>query len=74
MRKSCSSRILSEMDFSQINEIRYVKIMNNEDAHNLEKNIKSFLDVEVVAIVLNFVDILAHSRSDLPILKGDCTR
>jgi len=51
------------------NDIRYVKIMNKDDAHNLEKSIKSFLDVEVVALVLNFVDILAHSRSDLPILK-----
>jgi hypothetical protein len=43
--------------------------MNNEDASNLEKNISSYLDSQVVAIVLNFVDILAHSRSDLPILK-----
>jgi len=51
------------------NEIRYVKIMNKEDAYNLEKNIKSFLEAQVIAIVLNFVDILAHSRSDMPILK-----
>ena len=50
-------------------DIKYMKIMNKEDAYNLEKNIKSLLDAQVVSIVLNFVDILAHSRSDLPILK-----
>ncbi len=55
--------------FHPTGEIKYVKIMNNEDAHNLEKNIHTFLDNQVVSIVLNFVDILAHSRSDLPILK-----
>jgi DNA-binding response OmpR family regulator len=50
-------------------EIKYLKIMNNEDARNLEKNLVSYLDTPLLALVLNFVDILAHSRSDLPILK-----
>lgn len=50
-------------------ELKYVKIMNNEDARNLEKNINNYLTADVLAIVINFVDILAHSRSDLPILK-----
>lgn len=43
--------------------------MNNEDARNLEKNINTALQADVLALVINFVDILAHSRSDLPILK-----
>jgi CheY-like chemotaxis protein len=55
--------------FKTKQDIKYVKIMNNEDASNLDKNINSYLDSQVLAIVLNFVDILAHSRSDLPILK-----
>lgn len=55
--------------FKPKQEIKYLKIMNNENAANLEKNINSYLDSQVLAIVLNFVDILAHSRSDLPILK-----
>jgi len=49
--------------------VRYVKVMNNDDARNLEKNIVNYLSADVLAIVINFVDILAHSRSDLPILK-----
>jgi CheY-like chemotaxis protein len=55
--------------FKPTQEIKYLKLMNNEDAANLEKNINSYLDSQVLAIVVNFVDILAHSRSDLPILK-----
>jgi len=51
------------------NNLKYYKIMNNEDARNLEKNISNYLDTSFLAVVLNFVDILAHSRSDLPILK-----
>jgi CheY-like chemotaxis protein len=50
-------------------DVRYVKIMNNEDARNLEKNINNYLSADVLGIVINFVDILAHSRSDLPVLK-----
>jgi hypothetical protein len=50
-------------------DLKYIKIMNNEDARNLEKNINNYLAADVLAIVINFVDILAHSRSDLPILK-----
>jgi len=51
------------------NNLKYVKIMNTEDMRNLERNISSYLDSRMLAIVVNFVDILAHSRSDLPILK-----
>ena len=43
--------------------------MNSEDARELEKNLNNYTNANVLAIVINFVDILAHSRSDLPILK-----
>ncbi len=49
--------------------LKYIKIMNNVDARNFLKNINGYLDTQFLAVVLNFVDILAHSRSDLPILK-----
>ncbi|RMG67939.1 MAG: response regulator [Calditrichaeota bacterium] len=48
---------------------KYAKILNVEDARNLEKNLHSYLDAPLFSVVVNFVDILAHSRSDLPILK-----
>jgi len=51
------------------NKPKYAKILNTDDARNLEKNLTSFVDGPISSIVVNFVDILAHSRSDLPILK-----
>ena len=50
-------------------ETRYSKILNDEEARNLEKNLTSLTDSPLLSVVVNFVDILAHSRSDLPILK-----
>lgn len=50
-------------------EPKYIKIINSDDARDLEKNLDSFLDAPMLSVVINFVDILAHSRSDLPILK-----
>ncbi|MEJ2634485.1 MAG: bifunctional response regulator/alkaline phosphatase family protein [Calditrichia bacterium] len=50
-------------------EPKYVKVLNVDEARNLEKNLLSYLDSPILSIVVNFVDILAHSRSDLPILK-----
>jgi len=51
------------------NDLKYVKLMNSEDMRSLDKTIHNYLDSRLLAIVVNFVDILAHSRSDLPILK-----
>ncbi|MGD9898320.1 MAG: response regulator [Calditrichaceae bacterium] len=51
------------------NDLKYVKVMNTEDMKNLEKDMHNYLEASMLAIVVNFVDILAHSRSDLPILK-----
>jgi len=50
-------------------ETRYSKILNDEEARNLEKNLSGQVDTPLLSVVVNFVDILAHSRSDLPILK-----
>ncbi len=51
------------------NNLKYVKIINSDDMHRLEKNLNNYLDAQFISIVVNIVDIIAHSRSDLPILK-----
>ncbi len=51
------------------NRLKYVKIMNNDDLRRLEKNLNNYADAQLLSIVVNIVDIIAHSRSDLPILK-----
>ncbi|RMH93634.1 MAG: response regulator [Calditrichaeota bacterium] len=50
-------------------EPRYTKIITVEEAREVEKNLSAYLDTPLLSVVVNFVDILAHSRSDLPILK-----
>ncbi|MBX7152626.1 PglZ domain-containing protein [bacterium] len=51
-------------------ELKFVKILNMDAAKNLESNIVSYVESsEVTAIVLNFLDILAHSRSDSTVIK-----
>jgi CheY-like chemotaxis protein len=52
-----------------LSEPKYIKILNSEEAKNLDKNLMAFLNTPILSVVVNFVDILAHSRSDLPILK-----
>jgi CheY-like chemotaxis protein len=51
-------------------EAKYVKLLNIEAAKNLEGNITSYVEsTQLTAIVLNFLDILAHSRSDSNVIK-----
>ncbi len=51
-------------------EARYFKILNMEQAKSLEDNIESYVHASHLnAIVVNFLDILAHTRSDSNVLK-----
>lgn len=50
-------------------KVRYEKIVNGQEGRDLLKNIGSFTKTDLNAIVVNFVDILAHSRSDSSVLK-----
>lgn len=49
--------------------LKYLKIINNRDARQAERQIGSLADLPLVAMVVNFVDILAHSRSDSEVLR-----
>jgi DNA-binding response OmpR family regulator len=48
---------------------RYVKIYNTEEAGNVKRQLSSFFSVPLVSLVFNFVDILAHGRSESEILR-----
>ncbi len=50
-------------------ESKYVKILDTEFGRQIEGNILSYTKSRLTAIVVNFVDMLAHSRSDSPLLK-----
>jgi CheY-like chemotaxis protein len=49
--------------------LKYVKILNANEARHTEKQIGALTELPLLALVINFVDILAHSRSDSEVLR-----
>jgi CheY-like chemotaxis protein len=50
-------------------ESKYVKILDTDFGRGVEQNILSYAQNRLTAIVVNFVDMLAHGRSDSDLLK-----
>jgi len=48
---------------------RYLKILDPEFGRSVEQNIQSYTKNRLTSIVVNFVDMLAHGRSDSQLLK-----
>jgi CheY-like chemotaxis protein len=51
------------------NELKYIKIIDPEVGRNFEQNILSYRDTHLTAVVVNFLDMIAHGRSDSDLLK-----
>ena len=49
--------------------VRYEKIMTAKEGRPLARNVNDLIQHDLTAMVINFVDILAHSRSDSAVLK-----
>ena len=49
--------------------IKYSKIHTAEDAQQVRRQMGSFGDVQLVSMVFNFIDIVAHGRSESEILQ-----
>ena len=50
-------------------EPKYIKLMDPEEAKKVAKNVDTYLSLPFVAMVFNFVDIMAHRRSESEILR-----
>jgi CheY-like chemotaxis protein len=50
-------------------QARYVKVYNNTEGEQLVKRVSDFFENPMVSFVFNFLDILAHGRSNNIILK-----
>jgi CheY-like chemotaxis protein len=48
---------------------RYVKVLDAKEGESLAKKISSYRNASLLSIVFNFLDILAHGRSQSEILK-----
>lgn len=51
------------------NELKYLKIIDPEVGRNFEQNIHSYHATHLTAVVVNFLDMIAHGRSDSDLLK-----
>jgi CheY-like chemotaxis protein len=50
-------------------ESKYVKILDPEEADTVERKVSAYFNQPLVAMVFNFVDILAHARSSSDVIK-----
>jgi DNA-binding response OmpR family regulator len=55
------------------NDLKYIKIIDPEVGRNFEQNILSYKNSHLTAVVVNFLDMIAHGRSDSDILKEIAT-
>lgn len=51
------------------NDLKYLKIIDTELGKNFEQNILSYKNNHLTTVVVNFLDMVAHGRSDSDILK-----
>jgi CheY-like chemotaxis protein len=49
--------------------LKYFKVYNTEEGYSIRKQVSSLSSLPLVAMVFNFVDILAHGRSESEILQ-----
>ena len=49
--------------------LRYEKLIGTAEGREFAQNVSDFAQSDLSAVVVNFVDILAHSRSDSDVLK-----
>ncbi len=60
---------LNRKKISLNNELKYVKIIDPEVGRSFEQNVLSHRKTHFMAVVVNFLDMIAHGRSDSDILK-----
>jgi CheY-like chemotaxis protein len=60
---------LKRQHISLKSEPKYIKLMDPDEAKQVAVNVDSFFASQLVSMVFNFVDILAHRRSESQILQ-----
>lgn len=67
--KDLLQNLLNRKKISLNNELKYVKIIDPEVGRSFEQNVLSHRKTHLMAVVVNFLDMIAHGRSDSAILK-----
>ena len=67
--KELLEKLLGRKHVALRSGVRYVKIVDTDFGKKIESEILSYAQSQLSAVVVNAVDMMAHSRSDYPILK-----
>jgi len=62
-------RQLTKKNITVGNGAKYIKILNAQEGEGLTRRVENLLSSQLIAIVINFVDILTHGRSNNVLLK-----
>ena len=66
---SMLTKLLERKRVKLRNDLKYIKIIDRDFGTGIAQNITTTAKNHLTAIVVNFVDMLAHTRSDSPVLK-----
>jgi len=61
--------LLDRKKISLRNDLKYMKIIDPDVGRNFEQHISSHKKTHFMAVVVNFLDMIAHGRSDSELLK-----
>ena len=67
--KELLQKLLDRKRIKLRNDLKYIKIIDPEVGRNFEQNILSYQHTHLTAVVVNFLDMIAHGRSDSDLLK-----
>lgn len=67
--KELLEKLIKRKNITLKNDLKYMKIINPDVGRNFEQNIGSHQRTHLMAVVVNFLDMIAHGRSDSDILK-----
>ena len=67
--KDLLQKLVERKNIKLKNELKYMKIIDPEVGRNFEQHISSHKKTQFMAVVVNFLDMIAHGRSDSDILK-----
>ncbi len=60
---------IKRLDVHLASGLKYLKVYNAEEASHVRRNIVTYQNIPLVAIVFNFLDMLTHGRSESDLLR-----
>lgn len=67
--KELLQRLLDRNKIKLTGELKYLKILDPNVGKSFEQNVASHKETSLMAVVVNFLDMIAHGRSDSDLLK-----